>query len=102
MIVKPDAMIDVRFRTTDEGGRETPISGGNFYACPLFIDGEGFDCRIFLQNNRIELGEWYRLPVKFLYPEYVKSKLLPGKTIILWEGKDIADGRIAEVLEHDK
>ena len=97
MTIKPDAIIEVRFKTADEGGRNTPVSG-NFYSCPLFIDKEGFDCRLFIGNELIELGKWYRLPVKFLNRDYVISKLSPGKAITLWEGKDVASGRVLEVL----
>jgi hypothetical protein len=49
-MMKPDAIINVRFLTTAEGGRNTAV-GGQFYACPLFFDNEGFDCRLF--NARI-------------------------------------------------
>jgi hypothetical protein len=97
MTMNPDAIIDVRFKTTDEGGRKTPVVG-NYYSCPLFVDGEGFDCRIFLGNQKVELGEWYQLPVKFLHREFVISKLSPGKPISLWEGKDVANGKVLEVL----
>jgi hypothetical protein len=72
MIKTPDAIIEVRFRTTDEGGRKTPVDG-DFYSCPLFVDGEGFDCRIFLGNQRAELGQWYQFPVKFLRRDFVIS-----------------------------
>ena len=97
MTMNPDAIINVRFKTADEGGRKTPLVG-NFYSCPLFVDGEGFDCRILLGNQRIELGEWYHLPVKFLNRGFVVPKLAPGKPITLWEGKDVANGEVLEVL----
>jgi hypothetical protein len=96
-IMNPDAIIKVRFKTTDEGGRKTNLVG-SFYSCPLFIDGEGFDCRVFLENQEIELGKWYSLPVKFLNLSFVASKLAPGKPIILWEGKDVAQGEVLEIL----
>lgn len=97
MIRNPDAIIEVRFKTTDEGGREKPVVG-DFYSCPFFIDGEGFDCRVFLGNQNIKLGEWYKLPVKFLHRDFVISKLSPGKPFTLWEGKDVANGIVLEVL----
>ncbi len=95
--MKPDAIINVRFKTPGEGGRKTALVG-NFYSCPLFIDGEGFDCRVLLGNQKIELGEWYRLQVQFLNRNFVVPKLAPGKLITLWEGKDVASGEVLEVL----
>ncbi|WP_159289339.1 hypothetical protein [Methylosinus sporium] len=97
MTAKPDVIINVRFKTADEGGRKTALVG-NFYSCPLFVDGEGFDCRVFLGDQKIELGERYLLPVKFLNRDFVVPKLMPGKPITLWEGKDVANGEVSEVL----
>jgi hypothetical protein len=66
----------VRFKTTDEGGRKTALVG-EFYSCPFFVDGQAFDCRIYLDGKRIELGEWYQLPVKFLNRDLVMPMLSP-------------------------
>jgi hypothetical protein len=87
----------VRFKTTDEGGRKTALIG-TFYSCPLFVDGEAFDCRLFLGGRKIELGEWYQLPLKFLNRDFVVRKLMPGKAITLWEGTDVAYGQVLEIL----
>lgn len=95
--MEPDAIIEVRFKTPDEGGRKNAIIG-NHYSCPLFIDGEGFDCRLILEGRKIVLGAWYRLPVKFLNLNLVAPRLLTGKSITLWEGKPVAAGKIVEVL----
>jgi hypothetical protein len=97
--MNPDAIINVRFRTTDEGGRSGPVLGDS-YSCPLFVDGEGFDCRILLGSQRIELGQWYKLPVKFLRPDMAIPMLLIGKPITLWEMKDVADGEILELVSN--
>jgi hypothetical protein len=94
--MKPDAIIEVRFKTADEGGRKTPLIG-EFYSCPLFVDGEAFDCRIFLETRCVEPGERHRLPVKFLHRDLVIHKLSPGKPITLWEGKHIAIGKVVEL-----
>jgi hypothetical protein len=99
MTFSPDAIIKVRFRTAEEGGRETPIIG-EYYSCPLFVGGEGFDCRILLDSKKAELGKWHKLAVKFLHPEYALPKLSPGQPLTLWEGKDIADGSVVEIV-HD-
>lgn len=93
----PDAYIEVRFRTTEEGGRKTPVTG-EFYACPLFIDGEAYDCRLLIKGMKLELGRSYEVPVKFLNRDLVVPKLYIGKNVILWEGKDAADGKVTRII----
>jgi hypothetical protein len=42
-----DAIVRVRFKTTAEGGRQSPIRIGEPpYGCPLVVDGKTFDCRL--------------------------------------------------------
>lgn len=94
--MKADILIKVRFKTEIEGGRKGAITG-SFYGCPLFVDGSGFDCRLFL-DSKIELGLTYEVPVKFMNPELVLPKLYPGKIFTLWEGKDVATGTVLKIL----
>jgi hypothetical protein len=96
--MKPDAIIEVRFLTASEGGRHSNIVGEEFYGCPLFAEGKAFDCRILLNGRTLQLGETYELPVKFLNPSLALPKLSPGKPIKLWEGKDIAAGKIVRLV----
>ena len=96
--MKPDAIIRVRFKTTAENGRNSAVEGA-FYACPLFVDGEAFDCRLLLSGKRLELGEYYEVPVKFLYRDLAIPKLVAGKEVVLWEGKDVANGSIVSLSE---
>ncbi|WP_198117514.1 hypothetical protein [Massilia rhizosphaerae] len=56
--MKPDAIINVRFSTAAEGGRNKVVEGP-CYACPLFVDNEGFDCRLLLEGQRLELSSIY-------------------------------------------
>lgn len=94
--MKPDAIIEVRFKKTAEGGRKGAVVG-NIYGCPLFVDGEGFECRLLLGGQTLQLGETYEVPVKFMNPEIVLSKLAIGKSITLWEGKDVATGKVVRL-----
>ncbi|MGD0586406.1 MAG: hypothetical protein ABSA86_11650 [Oryzomonas sp.] len=94
--MKPDAYIRVRFKTTAEGGRQGAIEG-NIYGCPLFVNGEGFDCRLFHEGRTLQLGETYEVAVKFLNPDFVMPMLSPGKSITLWEGKEIATGNVVRL-----
>lgn len=96
--MKPDAVIRVRFKKTEENGRNSAVEGA-FYACPLFVDGQAFDCRLLLDGRRLELGSYYEVPVKFLFRDLVLSKLVVGKEVVLWEGKDVANGSIVSLGE---
>jgi hypothetical protein len=69
------------------------------YGCPLFVNGEGFDCRLYLGGQTLQLGETYEVPIKFMNPDLILPKLAPGKPITLWEGKEIATGKIV-ILEY--
>ncbi len=96
--MKPDALIKVRFKTTIEGGRQDSIViGEEPYGCPLFVEGEAFDCRLLVSDRTLQLGETYELPVKFLNPALALPKLSAGKPVTLWEGKDIATGKVVRI-----
>lgn len=95
--MEPDVIIEVRFKTTAEGGRLTAIGGTavvDYYACPFVIEGEAFDCRLLLGKRRLELGETYEVPVKFMSWQLVHPKLRAGASFALWEGKDVATGKV--------
>jgi hypothetical protein len=100
--MKPEAIIKVRFKTTAEGGRQGPITLTEKWSfnCPMFIDGEYWDCRLLGQgpDQILQLGETYQLPVMFLHPDLVLPKLSSGKPVKLWEGKDIATGEVVRLV----
>jgi hypothetical protein len=96
--MKPDVIINVRFFTTAEGGRSSAVEG-QFYACPLFIEDEGFDCRLMLKGRRLELGSTYEVPVKFLYRDLALPKLSVGKEVLLWEGRNVAKGQVIKIAD---
>ena len=92
-----DVLIEVRFkRLTSEGGRKGAIVGDR-YGCPLFVDGEGFDCRIDTGGQSLILGETYVLAVKFMNPHLALPTVAIDKPITLWEGKEIAAGKIVQL-----
>jgi len=97
----PQAIIEVRFRTAEEGGRKSaiyPTPQKNFYACPMGLEGEYFDCRVYLEDEvKLEPGGTYRLRVRFLDPTLVLPRLRPGKEITLREGKIVAEGKVLQV-----
>jgi len=97
-----DVVIQVRFMTAEEGGRSTPVvanrrDGLDYYACPMMIDGNAFDCRIYHQKKDLALGEVYELPVKFLDPQNAMCHMAVGKDLTLWEGKQVAVGKVVRL-----
>lgn len=96
--MKPDAVIEVRFLTTSEGGRNSSLVG-QFYACPLIIDNKGFDCRLLLKGQCLELGSLYEVPVTFLYRESALPMLSVGTEVLLWEGRVVAKGRVVKFVD---
>ena len=96
--MKSDAVIEITFLTTEEGGRKSLIEGDR-YGCPILVDGRGFDCRFVLaEPSRFELGRTYQIGVKFLDAESAMAELKEGYAISLWEGKTIAKGRVVKLL----
>jgi hypothetical protein len=98
--MKADVLIEARFKTSSEGGRVKPINGSS-YRCPMIIDGRGFECQIFLEGKVIQSGETYQFAVKFMNFDAVSSFIALDKIITLWEGKEIAAGKIIQILTKD-
>lgn len=97
-MMKPEAIIRVRFLTPEEGGRMSSIQGDQ-YACPVMVNKKGFDCR-FVLDDRVcfDLGETYEIPVKFLSPDHAFKCIREGVEISLWEGKTIAKGIVLKIM----
>jgi hypothetical protein len=94
--MQPDAMITIRFLSPEEGGR-SQAARGRWFGCPMFIGGEGYDCRLLLDGLELQPGKRYEIPVKFLRRDGVAERLHVGNAITLWEGKTIAEGHISRV-----
>ena len=98
--MQPDILVRVRFKTLSEGGRSANITG-IYYSCPLIVGESAFECRILLDGRVLELGTVYDVPVKLMNRSEAIPKLPLGQEIVLWEGKDVAEGRIIKVF-HSK
>ncbi len=103
--MNPDIYIKVRFKTSKEGGRKTSVKrktplGPDFYGCPLMVDGKAYDCRLLIGDKEIELGKYYEIPVKFLDKDLALPNLAVGKSIVLLEGKEVADGEVTKICGH--
>ncbi len=102
--MSPDIYIKVRFKTSEEGGRKTSLKrkigfGPDFYGCPLMVDSKAYDCRLLIGDKEIELGKYYELPVKFLDRDLALPNLAVGKNIILFEGKEVAEGQVIKIYD---
>lgn len=98
--MKPDALIQVRFLTSAEGGRKSDLFFSR-YGCPLLIEGNeenGFDCRFMLEaDTHLELGISHEIKIKFLNPDLALANLQEGAAISLWEGRTIATGQVVSI-----
>ena len=100
--MNPDIYIKVRFKTSEEGGRQTSLKcktelGPDFYGCPLVVDNKAYDCRLLIGEQEIELGKYYEIPVKFLDKDLALPNLAVGKSITLLEGKEVANGQVIKI-----
>ena len=99
----PDAIARVRLRTTEAGGRKSPIPP-ILYRCPVFFDDqrrEANDCAFFFNETGVTAepgGPAVTVPIKFFVFELVAKKLHPGARFVLWEGKDIGEAEVIEVV----
>ena len=97
--LKPDIIAKLKLYSKEEGGPSKNIPPVQF-GCPLFFEGEYFDCRLLVDQlgTSIELGTLVTVPIKFLDPEFIKPRLCPGKHFKLWEMKFIGEGEVVGVI----
>ncbi len=96
--MKIDALISIRFLTSEEGGRKSSIQADK-YGCPIMVDDRGFDCQFVLTHSMcFELGESYKIPVKLLNLDRALEHLKEETKISVWEGKIIGVGEVVKIL----
>lgn len=98
----PDAIVQLRLLSPEEGGRCRPISRyeGSDYGCLIWLDAEYFDCRWLLADGQIlALGAAHLVAIRFADRSLVDPLLIAGKRIKMWEGKVIAEGSLAEIFK---
>jgi hypothetical protein len=100
---KADAIVCLTLRATHEGGRKSAIPA-IVYRCPVFFGDqrkEANDCAFFLDEIESKAepgGPSVTVPVKFLALGIVANKLHPGAKFTLWEGRDVGEGEVLQVL----
>jgi hypothetical protein len=96
------AIAKIKFLSTAEGGRKSPLPL-TVFGCPVFFENiaalstHGYDCRLLVAEHGevIIPGETVdELGMIFLCPEDVFPNLEVGACFTLWEGKVIAHGRV--------
>jgi hypothetical protein len=99
MAIEPDIIARVSVYAANHGGRQSTIPPVQF-GCPFFFEGEGFDCRLLLDQVGVSLspGSTADVPIKFVCPELVKPRLHRGARFKLWESGDFAEGEVLEIL----
>jgi hypothetical protein len=98
-----DAVARVRLRATEAGGRRSPI-GPTMFRCPVFFGDQreqANDCAFFFNEAGVSVapgGPEVQVPIKFLALELVVEKLKIGARFTLWEGRDVGEAEIVDVL----
>lgn len=94
----PDIIASLSLYSDSEGGRRLPIRPPIF-KCPLEFEGEKFDCGIHLaEGSPLFPGSSASVPITFLFPELIKSRLKVGSRFTLWEMRTIGEGIVQEIL----
>ncbi len=100
------AMAKIQLKSTEEGGKISPVGLGDNYGCPVFfkdvaaLSNHGWECRLLLKRLKrtIAPGETAEnVAVAFLSPDEVFQHLRVGMRFKLWEGGEIGEGEITGI-----
>jgi hypothetical protein len=94
-----DILARVRFLPTAEGGRKGPTPP-NRLGLGFHFDGALYDSFLLLHDiGSISPGDEVVVPMMFLFSKAILLPILKkGTKFKLWEGKDIAEGEVIEIL----
>jgi len=97
-MIKPDVLLDIKFYTTDAGGRTLPTAS-NFYGCVFEFQGKNHDGRLLLENiGSIYPGDSKKsVPLKFLDPDSILKDLTVGSILKIREGRYIGEAVVAQI-----
>jgi translation elongation factor EF-Tu-like GTPase len=95
---EPHIEAEVRFLTTEEGGRRTPVKSG--YRGQFFYDGLDWDANHdYPDVEWVQPGDIVRSLICFMSPEKHVGKVVLGKEFSIREGtRVIAKGRVVRLL----
>ena len=94
-----DIEVELRFLTTEEGGRSLPASSG--YRPQFYYDGHDWDAEHeYPDVAQVNPGDTVRAYLRLLSPHCHVGKVFPGMRFDCREGpKVIAEGRVVRILE---
>ena len=97
-----DFRAQVRFLTTAEGGRKSPVKSG--YRGQLFYDGRNWDAVYeFGDNEWITPGEIIEAEIHMLSPQCHVGRLVLDKEFEIREGsKTVAKGKVTKLINLGK
>lgn len=98
MKVGPHIEAEIRFLTTEEGGRQGYVASG--YGSQFYYDGEDHGAfHEYPDVDRVFPGETARVHLTFLHPEYHIGRVYPGKEFQIRDGiRVVASGRVTKIL----
>jgi hypothetical protein len=96
MSQRVDITAEVTLLPRGSGPRDGPIIG-EWFGCPISINGEMFDVRFYLPSHGIELGSTSTVQGAFLSPDLVRPLIHRGTRFTLWEGGTIGEGTVMEI-----
>lgn len=98
-----DFIAELKFKTTEEGGRKTPTQNG--YRPHIKFEFDDFITsgkQIYLDNNVVFPGDIVRAEISILSTDYFKNKLSNGNKFTFFEGPNvIGTGSILEITNLD-
>ena len=99
----PDIEAEIRFLTTEEGGRRTAVRSDYRPDHAMGQSGILNGARhIFVTSDEVAPGETVRSQMTFIAPEYQYGRLFVGMEFTVQEGsKIVGRGRILRVLNAD-
>jgi hypothetical protein len=99
---EPDIIAKIRFYTTQEGGRQKPITV-QIYKGVMQFQGEQFSCGLLLKEvYPIDLGATVTVPMLFLVPNQIKPRLKVGDHFTLREIGTVGEGVVEKILPNSR
>lgn len=93
-----DIIASIRMYPTEAGGRKGP-SLPDLFRCLFEFHGDRFDCALLLDGvGPVGPGASIEVPIKFLSPDLIKSRLRIGDRFFLWELRHIGEGEVKEIV----
>lgn len=94
--IDSDIIAQIKLLATENGGRKNQLPSGIF-KCIFVFQEENFDCGILTGQEQIRPGDQTKISIKFLFPEYLKSRLKIGSKFYLREMNTIGEGEVIEI-----